>query len=82
MTALLVLFAKLKKSPNLGFLSILSAPARRALESKSIKTVEDLSQYTQAEIMSLHGIGPSSLPKLLEELRKNGLAFKENNSNL
>lgn len=71
-----------EKKPKSGILSILSAPARRALESKSIKTVEDLSQYTQAEIMSLHGIGPSSLPKLLEELRKNGLAFRENDSNL
>lgn len=70
-----------ERKPDSGLLSILSAPARRALESKNIKTVEDLSKYTQKEILSLHGIGPSSLPKLLEELKKNSLAFKENNSN-
>ncbi|MEN0009413.1 DNA-directed RNA polymerase subunit alpha C-terminal domain-containing protein [Flavobacterium nitrogenifigens] len=70
-----------ERKPNSGLLSVLSAPARRALESKNIKTAEDLSQFTQKEIMSLHGIGPSSLPKLLEELRKNSLTFKENNSN-
>ncbi|MHC0445726.1 DNA-directed RNA polymerase subunit alpha C-terminal domain-containing protein [Flavobacterium sp. 3-218] len=67
-----------ERKPKSGLLSVLSAPARRALESKNIKTAEDLSQYTQEEILSLHGIGPSSLPKLSEELRKNGLSFKEN----
>ncbi|MDP5200147.1 RNA polymerase alpha subunit C-terminal domain-containing protein [Flavobacterium sp. DG2-3] len=67
-----------ERKPKSGLLSLLSAPARRGLESKNIKTVEDLSQYTQEEILSLHGIGPSSLPKLSEELRKNGLSFKEN----
>ncbi|MBB4804100.1 DNA-directed RNA polymerase alpha subunit [Flavobacterium nitrogenifigens] len=66
-----------ERKPNSGFLSVLSAPARRALESKNIKTAKDLSQYTQKEIMSLHGIGPSSLPKLLGELKKYGLMFKD-----
>ncbi|MDQ6531732.1 hypothetical protein [Flavobacterium sp. LHD-85] len=70
-----------EKKPKTGLLSILSAPARRALESKNIITAEDLSKYTLEEIMSLHGIGQSSLPKLLEELRKNSLTFKENHSN-
>ena len=70
-----------EKKPISGLLSTLSAPARRALENKNIKTAADLSKYMQAEIMSLHGIGPSSLPKFLEELRKNKLTFKENNSN-
>lgn len=64
-----------------GLLSVLSSPARRALESQNIKTAEDLSRYTKEEILSLHGIGPSSLPKLLEELKKNNLTFKENNYN-
>ena len=70
-----------ERKPKSGLLSVLSAPARRALESLNIKTAEDLSQYTKEEILSLHGIGPSSLPKLLEELRKNNLIFKENDSN-
>lgn len=66
-----------ERKPDSGLLAVLSAPARRALESKNIKTAEDLSKYTQKEILSLHGIGPNSLPKLLEELKKNGLTFKE-----
>lgn len=70
-----------ERKPESGLLSLLSAPARRALESQNIKTAEDLSRYTKKEILSLHGIGPSSLPKLLEELKKNNLTFKENNYN-
>lgn len=65
-----------ERKPKSGLLSVLSAPARRALENKNINTASDLSQYTEAEILALHGIGPSSLPKLVEELRKNGLTFK------
>ena len=63
--------------PQSGLLSILAAPARRALENKGIKTTADLSKYTREEILSLHGIGPSSIPKLMEELEKNGFNFKE-----
>lgn len=66
-----------ERKPKSGFLPVLSAPARRALESKNINTVEDLSKYSQEEILSWHGIGPSSIPKLLEELKKNGLSFKD-----
>lgn len=65
------------RKPKSGFLAILSAPARRALENKNINTVKELAKYTEAEILSLHGIGPSSIPKLLDELKKNGLTFKE-----
>lgn len=67
---------EVERKPDSGLLAVLSAPARRALETKNIKTVEDLSQYTQKEIMSLHGIGPSSIPRLLAELKKSNLNFK------
>lgn len=65
-----------KKKPTDGFLSLLSAPARRALESIGIKTVKQLAQHTQKEILSLHGMGPASLPKLLIALKEAGLTFK------
>jgi len=68
-----------EEKAEMGFLSLLSAPARRALESLKIKTALDLSNYSKAEILSLHGIGPGSIPKLMCELEKNGLHFKENN---
>lgn len=66
-----------ERKPQAGLLSQLSAPARRALESKGIKTVLDLSQYSIKEIKALHGIGPSSIPKLLEELKKHNVNFRE-----
>jgi len=66
-----------EKKPTEGFLSSLSAPARRALESIGVKTVEQLAKYSKKEILSLHGMGPGSLPKLTTALIKAGLSFKE-----
>ena len=51
------------------FLSFLSAPARRALENKGINSLAQLAILSEKEILSLHGIGKSSIPllkKLLE----------------
>jgi hypothetical protein len=64
------------KQPREGFLSTLGAPARRALESIGVKTEKQLAAYTQEEILSLHGMGPASLPKLIDALKKAGLSFK------
>jgi len=63
------------RKPAAGFLSALSAPARRALESEGITTLARLSQYTESEILRLHGVGPSSIPKLKAALRSQGLSF-------
>lgn len=63
--------------PQSGLLSVLPAPATRALENKGIETAQGLLKYSKEEIMSLHGIGPSSLPKLLEELKKQNLTFRK-----
>ncbi|MCD0471685.1 DNA-directed RNA polymerase subunit alpha C-terminal domain-containing protein [Flavobacterium sp. JAS] len=66
-----------ERKPQSGILASLSAPARRALENKGIQSVTDLSKYSKKEILSLHGIGPSSIPKLLEELEKKKINFRE-----
>ena len=66
-----------ERKPQSGVLSVLSAPARRALENKGIETALDLSQYSIKEIKALHGMGPSSIPKLIDELHKNDLKFRE-----
>ncbi|GEM_PF-467830 len=60
-----------------GFVEDLSVPARRALENEGIKSAEKLAEYTEKEILSLHGIGPSSIPKMKRALKKRGLSFKE-----
>ena len=64
-----------ERRPAAGFLSELSAPARRALESKGIVTIARLSEHTEDEILQLHGIGPSAIPKLKTALHRMGLSF-------
>ena len=67
---------EIERKPKDGFLSILSAPARRALENKGIKTLEQLSKFSEEEILSLHGMGPASIPKLRNALQGEKLSFK------
>jgi hypothetical protein len=62
-----------------NFLSKLSAPARRALEGACITSLKLLSKYSEKEILKLHGMGPSSIPRLRDALKKSGLNFKEPN---
>ena len=66
-----------ERKPKEGFMSLLAAPVRRALEHEGIATLEKLSGYTEHEILKLHGIGPSSMPKLRMALAEEGLAFRQ-----
>lgn len=66
-----------ERKPKEGFLALLSAPARRALENQGIITLQILSQYTEKEILKLHGIGPSAMPKLRQALEEERFSFKE-----
>lgn len=63
------------RAPRDGFLSEIAAPARRALEHQGIDTLSKLADYTEREILRLHGMGPSTIPKLRSALRDAGLAF-------
>jgi len=65
-----------QRKPDNGFLSLLSAPARRALEHNGITSLQDLSKYSEKEILQFHGMGPASLPKLRGALKEKGLSFK------
>jgi uncharacterized protein YdhG (YjbR/CyaY superfamily) len=60
-----------------GFLSLLSAPARRALEKNGITTLQQLSRVSEKEVLLLHGMGPASLPKLRSALQNSGLSFRK-----
>lgn len=64
-----------ERRPDDDFLSLLAAPARRALESKGISDLKQLSQYRESDILRLHGMGKSSLSKLKELLEKAGASF-------
>ncbi len=65
-----------ERKPKRGFLSKLSAPARRALENNEIHSLEILAAYTEKELLQFHGLGPSSIPKLEEALKEQGMSFK------
>lgn len=43
-----------QRKPKEGFLSLLAAPARRALENKGITSLEQLSKFSEKEILQLH----------------------------
>ena len=59
-----------KEFPKIG------APAFRAIHSKGIATIEDLTNYTEQELLALHGFGPKALSLLRVELKKRQLEFK------
>lgn len=65
------------KRPKSGFLALLAAPARRALEYADIKTLKQLSKYSVNEILKLHGIGKTAIPILKRELSNAGLQFND-----
>lgn len=56
-------------------MAMLAAPARRALENNGIHSLSQLSEFTEKEILSWHGMGKSSIPKLRAALHEQGLDF-------
>jgi DNA-directed RNA polymerase alpha subunit len=55
----------------------LSSPASRALENAGIKTLIELSNYTEFDLLKLHGMGLGSIPKLKQALKQKRLSFKK-----
>lgn len=66
-----------KRKPTEGFLAQLSAPARRACEQRNVLVAGDLCVFSEQEVLSWHGVGPGTLPKLREALRTEGLSFRQ-----
>ena len=65
-----------ERKPKDNFLSLLGAPARRALEREGLSTLEQLSKFSENDILKLHVIGKTAIPRLKSELNKIGLTFK------
>lgn len=55
----------------------LGAPAQRALANAGIKTVKQLAGWSEKELLKLHGMGKSSVPKIQEILKKEKLSLKK-----
>ncbi|MBY0148217.1 RNA polymerase alpha subunit C-terminal domain-containing protein [Neobacillus niacini] len=66
-----------ERKPESGFLTVLSAPARRALEHNGVTSLQKLSTCSEKEILKFHGMGPASLPKLRLALEEEGLSFRD-----
>jgi len=66
-----------QKHPKEEFLSKIGAPARRAFQRENILTLKKLAEYSEKEILKLHGVGPSTIPILNEALKTAGLTFRK-----
>jgi DNA-directed RNA polymerase alpha subunit len=53
----------------------LAAPARRALAAAGYTRLEQLTQVTAADLLTLHGMGPTALEQLRRALAERQLAF-------
>jgi hypothetical protein len=57
----------------------LAQPARRALAGAGIQRLEQLTQFSEAEVKQWHGIGPNALSHLRRALLARGLSFADGN---
>jgi hypothetical protein len=55
----------------------LGAPAERALAGAGIQNLKQLTKFTEAQIIQLHGVGPNAVGKLRQALAEKGLSFAE-----
>jgi predicted Fe-Mo cluster-binding NifX family protein len=53
----------------------LAAPARRALASAGLTSLDKLARAREADVMALHGMGPNALATLKTAMKARGLAF-------
>lgn len=58
--------------PNIG------APATRAINNIGITRLEQVSKYSEKELLELHGVGPKAIRILKAALAEKGLSFKIN----
>jgi uncharacterized protein YdhG (YjbR/CyaY superfamily) len=65
------------RKPSAGFLAGIGVPARRALEREGIHSLEQLAKYSEVQLLALHGLGKSSLPKLQAALTAVGKTLKK-----
>lgn len=59
---------------------IIPMPARRALGKEKINSLEKLSEYSEKEILQMHGFGKNAMEKLKIHMMENEIYFKNNQS--
>jgi len=63
--------------PIENLLRKLAAPAQRAIQGAGVKTVEELANMSEAELMGLHGIGQNAMKTIKAFLDENGWSLKK-----
>lgn len=56
-------------------------PATQALNAAGIQRLEQLTRFSEKEILRLHGMGPKALGILRQALADRGLSFAEKKEN-
>lgn len=59
-----------------GLPAAIGRPALRALEAAEITRLEQLSRFTEAELLALHGVGPKAIGIIKDELRARGKSLR------
>lgn len=59
------------------FYSLVSAPARRALERAGIISLTQLAKRTEKDLLAMHGMGPNAVLKLRAALKEKGSTFQK-----
>lgn len=54
----------------------LGKPAHRALANAGILKLKDLGEWTERELLALHGFGPAAIPPLRAAMKKAGVGFR------
>ncbi len=54
----------------------LAKPGQRALASAGIKSLKDLTNWTEKDFSNLHGIGPNAISALKKAMATEGLKFQ------
>lgn len=64
-----------KKTPPVSDLPKLAAPAQRALAGAGVTDLSKLSHMTEANVMTLHGMGPNAMTSLKTAMKAKSLSF-------
>ncbi|MEG0925050.1 MAG: DNA-directed RNA polymerase subunit alpha C-terminal domain-containing protein [Chryseobacterium sp.] len=64
--------------PQEDFLhGVIAIPARKALKKEKIDSLEKLSDYSEKELLQLHGFGKNAMMRLKDHMKENHFFLKE-----
>jgi DNA-directed RNA polymerase alpha subunit len=54
----------------------MGAPARNALESLGVMNLEDVTRFTEKELLAIHGVGPKAVAVIKTALHEQGKSLR------